>query len=467
MEIKFIGAARTVTGSKHLITTDKGVKILLDCGLFQNKGSDHETRNRHLGFDPITIDVMILSHAHIDHSGNIPTLVKQGYKGKIYCTPATLALCEVLLADSGHIHESDIAYINKNREKKGMKLLEPLYTLADVTECLKQFKTIEYDKFFKIDEDIEFAFTNTGHILGSAAISLRIKENGHKKKVCFTGDIGRPHDKILKTPSPFPQADYIICESTYGNRLHDTSENAEKKLLEVVLKTCVEKKGKLIIPAFSLGRTQEIVYALDRMKRKGILPSIKVYVDSPLSVNITDIMRRNSGYFNKDILNYIYSDPDPFGFNGLTYIKEPKDSIALNSSHEPCIIISASGMMEAGRVKHHLKNNLPSANNTVLIVGYCPKNSLGDRLLHGDKEVTIYGKPIAVNADIEVIHSYSSHGDYKEMIHYLECQEKHLIKKLFLVHGEYDVQLEYAETLKQAGFFHIEIPEEGEVYKLD
>src|ERR1017187_4387775 len=467
MEVHFIGAARTVTGSKHLIITDKGVRILLDCGLFQNKGSDHDTINRHLGFDPMTIDVMILSHAHIDHSGNIPTLVKQGYKGKIYCTPPTLDLCTIMLADSAHIHESDVKYINEKRIKKDQKIIEPLYTMADVTKCMPQFKSVNFDTYFKIDDDIEFAFTDNGHILGSAAINLRIKEDGHTKKLTFTGDIGRPHDKILKPPAPFPQADYILTESTYGNRLHDTSENAEKKLLEVVLKPCVAKKGKLIIPAFSLGRTQEIVYALDRMKKKGLLPPIKVFVDSPLSVNVTDIMRKYIPYFNKQIHQYLYTDKDPFGFNGLTYIKDVEDSIALNSLKEPCIIISASGMMEAGRIKHHLKNNIPYPENTVLIVGYCPENTLGHRLIRGDKEVTIYGKAYPVNADIEVIHSYSSHGDYNEMMAYLSCQEKTLIKKLFLVHGEYEVQKEYKEHLTQEGFFHIEIPEAGSVYKLD
>ncbi len=467
MEIHFIGAARTVTGSKHLIVTDKGKKILLDCGLYQNKGSDHDTLNRHLGFDPTTIDVMILSHAHIDHSGNIPTLVKQGFKGKIYCTPPTLALCQVMLADSAHIHESDVKYINERKLKRDEKPIEPLYTMADVTICLEQFVTVDYDIFFKLDEDIEFAFTNTGHILGSAAINLRIKENGHVKKVCFTGDIGRPVDKILKAPSPFPQADYILCESTYGNRLHDSSENAEKKLMEVILKTCVEKKGKLIIPAFSLGRTQEIVYSMDRMQKKEKLPKVKVFVDSPLSVNVTGIMLKYASYFNKSIRDFMFSDPDPFGFNGLTYIKDVEESIALNFLKEPCIIISASGMMEAGRIKHHLKNNLTDPANTVLIVGYCPNETLGHRLIRGDKEVKIYGKPIAVNAEIETIHSYSSHGDYKEMISYLECQEKHLIKKMFLVHGEYDVQQEYMTTLKKEGFFHIEIPEEGDIFKLE
>lgn len=466
MEIHFIGAARTVTGSKHLIITDKGKRILLDCGLFQNRGSDSDNVNRNLGFDAASIDVMILSHAHIDHSGNIPTLVKQGFKGKIYCTPPTLDLCGIMLADSAHIHESDVKYINQKLLKKNETPIEPLYTMADVEACLPQLEAVPYDAPFRIDDDIELRLIDVGHILGAATVNLRIKEGKVTKKLTFTGDIGRPTDKILKAPSPFPQADFIITESTYGNRLHDTSENAEKKLHDVVMRTCFEKKGKLIIPAFSLGRTQEIVYALDRLKTKGKLPPLKVFVDSPLSVNATGIMRKHPECFNKDIVEYMKKDPDPFGFNGLIYIQKVEDSIALNDLEEPCIIISASGMMEAGRIKHHLKNNLPHKENTVLIVGYCPENTLGGRLIKGAEEVKIYGKEYKVKADIEIIHSYSSHADYKEMIAFYGCQEKSLIQKMFLVHGEYDVQLDYKQILTKEGFFHIEIPEEGSIYKL-
>jgi len=466
MEIHFIGAARTVTGSKHLIITDKGKRILLDCGLFQNQGSDTDTKNRHLGFDAASIDVMILSHAHIDHSGSIPTLVKQGFKGKIYCTSPTLDLCTIMLADSAHIHESETEYINKKRENKNEAPIEPLYTMEDVEASMQHFESIPYDAPFKIDEDIEVRLIDVGHILGATSVHLRIKDGNHTKKLTFTGDIGRPHDKILKAPSPFPQADFIITESTYGNRLHDDAENAEKKLHQVVMHTCFEKKGKLIIPAFSLGRTQEIVYALDRLQSKGKLPPIKVFVDSPLSVNATEIMRKHPECFNKDIVEYMKKDPDPFGFNGLTYIRKVEDSIALNDLKEPCIIISASGMMEAGRIKHHLKNNLPHKENTVLIVGYCPENTLGGRLIKGAKEVKIYGKDYKVKADIEIIHSYSSHADYKEMMEFYSCQEKTLIQKMLLVHGEYDVQQDYKEILTKEGFFHIEIPEEGSIFKV-
>ncbi|MEI6816366.1 MAG: MBL fold metallo-hydrolase, partial [Bacteroidota bacterium] len=359
-----------------------------------------------------------------------------------------------------------LRYLNKKREKKGMELIEPLYDIDDVLASLAQFEAVPYNKPFMIDDDIELTYIDIGHILGAASINLKIKDGNHTKRITYTGDIGRPNDKILKAPTPFPQADILITESTYGNRLHEQSEAAEKRLCEIVHSTCVERKGKLIIPAFSLGRTQEIVYALNRLKNKGKLPHIKVFVDSPLSTNATNIMRKHPECFNADIIKYMIKDPDPFGFNDLFYIQDVKDSIALNDSKEPCIIISASGMMEAGRIKHHLKNNLPDAANTVLIVGYCPPNTLGRRLIEGEKLVTIYGKEYPVNASIEKINSYSSHGDYKEMIEFLSCQEKSLLKKIFLVHGEYDVQKDYKKYLTEAGFFHIEIPDEGEVFKV-
>lgn len=466
MQIQFFGAAKNVTGSKHLITTRTQKKILLDCGFFQNKGVENDTLNRHFSFDPISVDFLILSHAHIDHSGNIPNLVKQGFKGPIYCTPATFDLCKIMLADSAKIQEGDILYLNRARMQKGMRPLKPLYTQNDVDICLNQFVTLPYNTGLNINENIELTLTDAGHLLGSAVVNLRIEEYGEIVTIAFTGDIGRPHDKILKDPAPFPQADYLIAESTYGDRLHETREDAEKKLLDCVIKTCVENKGKLIIPAFSVGRTQEIVYALDRMRTKGLLPKIKVFVDSPLSTNATNIMRKHSECFNEDIMEYMKTDSDPFGFNELQYIKDVEASIALNHLIEPCIIISASGMMEAGRIKHHLKNNLPFSKNTVLIVGYCPENTLGNRLLRGDKQVKIYGEEISVKADIQYISSYSSHGDYKEMMEFLSCQDKKKIKRIFLVHGEEKAIKQYKETLYEHGFHDIEIPEQGESFKI-
>ena len=366
MKIRFIGATETVTGSKHLIITENGSQILLDYGLYQGRGKDTDEMNRALDLVPSDIEAVILSHAHIDHSGNLPNLVKQGFNGSIYCTFATLDVCQILLLDSAHIHESDIKFLNKKRARKNLTPLEPLYTIKDAEKCMKSFKAIPYNTDFTLNKELSFRFTDTGHIIGSAAINVTCNENGKQTKLTFSGDVGRYTDMLLKAPSAFPQVDYIICESTYGDRLHDTDMNAETKLLSVVNHTCIDKKGKLIIPAFSLGRTQEIVFALDKMKNKNLLPNIKIYVDSPLSKSATDIMRKHTECFNETLRTYILTDPDPFGFNNLIYIQSSEESKALNDSQEPCIIISASGMADAGRVKHHIRNSISDKKNTVL-----------------------------------------------------------------------------------------------------
>jgi metallo-beta-lactamase family protein len=466
MILSIKGAAKNVTGSKHLITTNKGKKILLDCGLYQNSAKDNEELNRHFGFNPADIDAVILSHAHIDHSGNLPLLVKQGFTGKIYATPATRDLCEIMLLDSAHIHESDIVFINKRRLKAGKSPLKPLYTVKDAGKCMKHFYPVPYNNEFIINEEVSFNFTDAGHILGSAVINLSLQEDNKTIKLCYTGDIGRPNDLIIKAPEHFPQADYIICESTYGNRLHDDAALAGEKLLQIVRDTCITRKGKLLIPAFSLGRTQEIVYTLDCLKTQGLLPPVKVFVDSPLSMNATEIMRKYSDSFNDTIKHYMEKDDDPFGFNNLVYVQDAEESKALNDYKEPCIIISASGMMEAGRIKHHLHNNIGKENCTLLIVGFVPPNSLGHRLLRGDKQVKIYGEVHDVKINIAAINSYSAHADYNEMIQFLSCQQKQKIKKIFLVHGNEDVMYDFKIKLMEAGFNNIEIPDLDSFYEL-
>lgn len=466
MQIQFFGATETVTGSKHLLTTTKGKQILLDCGLYQGLGKETGDLNTHFGFDPAKIDSVILSHAHIDHSGNLPLLVKQGFNGSIYCTPATLDICEVLLLDSAKIQEGDIQFVNKRRAKEGKPLLKPNYTTKDVEKCLRHFKTVPYEAEYNLNDEVSFAYTNAGHILGSAVVNLKLTDGNKTTRLTFTGDVGRYNDLLMHDPQPFPQADYIICESTYGNKLHEKVDDAQLRLLNCVRKTCIEKKGKLIIPAFSLGRTQEIVYALDRMKDAGLLPNIKVYVDSPLSKSATDIMRKYSASLNQKILEHLKVDSDPFGFEGLTYITEKEDSMALNESKEPCIIISASGMMDAGRVKHHLKHTLPYKKNTLLVVGYCPPYSLGGKLIDGQKLVSIFGEEVTVNADVEVISSYSAHADYEELLQFLSCQDKTKIKNLFLVHGEDDSKIEFKKTLMAKGYQLVIIPRKAEAFTL-
>lgn len=467
MKVKFIGATETVTGSKHLIITEKGKQILLDCGLYQGMGRETDELNRNLGLNAEKIDAVILSHAHIDHSGNLPFLVKEGFKGKIYCTDATFDVCEILLMDSAHIQESDVRYINKRRLKRNLGLIKPLYTTKDAERCLKRFKPLPYGSEFYLNDELSFHFSDVGHITGSAAVHITSHEEGKNTVLSFTGDVGRYTDLLLKSPEPFIQSDYIICESTYGDKLHDQQEDAAVKLLEVVANTCVEKKGKLIIPAFSLGRTQEIVFVLDKLKNEGKLPNIKIFVDSPLSVSATEIVRKHPEAFNEELREYIKKDPDPFGFNNLTYIQDSTESKELNEIEEPCIIISASGMADAGRVKHHIRNSISDPKNTILMVGFCAPFTLGARLLEGQKEVHIFGEFFKVLADIQVIHSYSAHADYSELLRYLSCQSKEKVKNIFLVHGETESKVEFKEKLETEGYKTITIPQKGETFKLE
>lgn len=467
MRITFYGAAQTVTGSKHLIATERNRKILLDCGLFQNKGGDNEELNRHFGFNPAEVDYLILSHAHIDHSGNIPQLVRQGFNGPVYCTPATRDLCKIMLLDSAHIQENDAVYLNKKRIKAGQSKINPIYTEADVYAALQHFVTVPLNRWTDIDPHIRLLFTDAGHILGSAAINLELDEADGLKKLFFSGDTGRFQDVILRPPQQFPQADYIITESTYGDRLHEPSTEAEDHLQKIVADTCVTRKGKLIIPAFSLGRTQEIVYALNRLFNRGLLPSIHVYVDSPLAISATEVMRKYTESFNPEILEEMKKDPDPFGFDKLIYVQDVDSSKALNELKDPCIIISASGMLEAGRIKHHVKNNVSNPENTILIVGFVPPGSLGGRLIEGAGEVRIFGKMYPVRARIEVLDAYSAHADYSELLKYLSCQDAKAVRKVFLVHGEPDAMLKYKQRLEGMGFRDILIPMHGESFYLD
>ncbi|MFN8353323.1 MAG: MBL fold metallo-hydrolase [Spirosomataceae bacterium] len=457
MKIQFYGAARTVTGSKHLITTDKGVRILLDCGMFQGIGTTE--MNQRFGFEPASVDYLVLSHAHIDHCGLIPRLVAKGFRGPIYCTDATKDLCRYLLSDSAHIQETDLKRVNERRENRGEKPLESLYTQDDVETAMGLFTTVDYHQTVFLNPEISVCFYDAGHLLGSASVFLTIKEGDDAKKLWFTGDIGRPDDRILRCPEPVPQADYIITESTYGDRLHETEPDMKSHLLRIVQKTCVENKGKLIIPAFAVDRTQELIFALDQLESEDRLPPIKVFIDSPLAINATRVMRDHEECFNPDILQYIKKDGDAFDFPTLKYVSDVAQSKGINSLKEPCVIISASGMAEAGRIKHHIRNNVEDPRNTILIVGYCSPDSLGGALKRGDKEVRIFGETFAVRAHVEIMDSFSAHADYKEMIKHLSTQDPTQIKELFLVHGDYDTQLAFKGHLEGAGFQNIYIPE--------
>ncbi|MES2779764.1 MAG: MBL fold metallo-hydrolase [Bacteroidota bacterium] len=466
MHIQFWGAAQYVTGSKHLITTQAGTKILLDCGLIQGRLQNKDASNRHFGFNPYEVDYVILSHAHIDHSGLLPRLVKEGFRGIIFAHPATISLCEIMLLDSAHIQTEDLKRVNVRRQKRGDEKLEALYDIKDVDLTLDLMQPVGYDEHVKIDKEISFHFTDAGHLLGSCAVHVDISEQSVKHKLTFTGDIGKYGDPILRDPQPFRQCDILISESTYGDRLHPKILDSEAELLKIVNETCVQHSGKLIIPAFSVDRTQELVYALDKMANEGKLPSIPVYVDSPLSVKATEVIRKHEECYNEEFVEYIHADPDPFGFKNLTYITAVEQSKALNERKGPCIIISASGMAEAGRVKHHIANNIENPQNTILLVGYCTPESLGGQLKAGDKMVRIFGEEKQVKAQVKSLDYYSSHADYEEIFTYLHCQNKKKIKHLFLVHGEKEVQDVFKGKLIDKGYAHIQIPALGDAFQL-
>lgn len=459
MKIAFHGAARTVTGSKHLLTLKNGKKYLLDCGMFQGMGKQTDAMNRSWGFEPSEVTHLILSHAHIDHSGLIPKFVKDGFDGKIFCTPATKELSAVMLEDSAGIQESEIKYENKRRAQDGLPYLKPLYDTADAMAAMDHFVEVDYDNWYTIDENVQVQYTDTGHIIGSAAVHLKVKENGKTTRITFSGDVGRYRDVILRSPAEFSQADYIILESTYGNSLHDVNTTTPDQVLQWIEKACIQKKGKLIIPAFSVGRTQEILYALNQLELERRLPDLNYFVDSPLSVKATQIIKNYPQYFNKTIQKILQSDSDPFGFKGLKFIKSVDESKLLNFRNGPFVVISASGMADAGRVKHHISNNIENSHNTILFTGYCEPHSLGGKLLDGRKEVNIYGVAHEVNAEIGSIRSMSAHGDYDDLCQFLACQDPKRVKRLFLVHGEYHVQQEFQQRLIRKGFADVEIPE--------
>ena len=468
MRIQFLGAAQEVTGSKHLITTDSGKTILLDCGMYQGKGMETDEANRELGFDPKDIHYLLLSHAHIDHSGLIPYIYSLGFRGKIYCTAATRDLCELMLQDTAFIQEQDVRWYNKKMDRQNKPKIKPLFDMSHAQQVMKLFRTVEYDTPYRLDEEIQIQFTNSGHMLGSAVISVAITENGQTKRIAYTGDIGRLHSHILSTPQAFPQCDYLICESTYGNRLHEDTLVSEEQLLGIVEETCMYKKGKLLIPSFSVGRTQEIVYVLNELFNDGRLERVPVYVDSPLSANATEIFRRHAHTLNEQVQDTMRFDPDPFGFNGLRYITDVQQSKALNRSEQPCIIISSSGMLEAGRIKHHVSNHIDDPSTTILIVGYCTPSSLGARIQDPKlRFVSIFGYDHRIRAHVTKIEGFSGHGDYQDMIQYFTaCQDTKKVQKVFIVHGEYSSQEAMKSHLQEAGFGQVAIPKKGEEFSI-
>ncbi|MGQ9666174.1 MAG: MBL fold metallo-hydrolase RNA specificity domain-containing protein [Anaerolineae bacterium] len=462
MEIHFLGAVRTVTGSMHLLEVN-GFRLLLECGLFQGRRQESYERNRHFPFDPSSIDAMVLSHAHIDHSGNIPNLVRMGFRGPIYATPATRDLCSAMLQDSAHIQEENIAYVNKGRARQGLPPAEPIYTVADAVACLSSFVSLGYHRPMVIGPGITLTFYDAGHILGSAFVVLDIEEAGQKYRLMFSGDVGRRNLPILRDPKIVLGVDYLILESTYGNRRHETPQDAERRLRDIVIET-YRQGGKVIIPAFAVGRTQEIVYHLHRLWETRKIPHLPIFVDSPLAVNVTEIFRLHPECYDEEIREFISSNhrKDPFGFQDLRYIRSVEESKELNFLREPAVIISASGMAEHGRILHHLKNNIEDPRNVILLVGFQAEHTLGRRLMERRPEVRIFGETYSLRARVELITGYSAHADYEELTEYVRGMERTRLKRVYLVHGEEEAAQGLADKLRPLGSFSVSVPAAGE-----
>ncbi len=434
MKLKFCGAAETTTGSQHLLEIN-GQRILMDCGLYQGRRKDSYERNLNFLFNPAEVDVVVLSHAHIDHSGNLPNLVKQGFTGNIYGTFATRDLCQIMLADSARIQQNDVEYINRKRARDGEEPVEPLYSEHDAAQVMTQFVNTGYDRAIPIADGVKLSFVDAGHILGSAQVVLDLHEqdSGRKARLLFSGDVGRGSNILLRDPVPVDNVDFMIMESTYGAREHDLPTRADERLTGI-LAEAIEKKGKVIIPAFAVERTQQLLYVLHELVQDGKIPEVPIFVDSPLAVNATEIFRLHPECFNQEVYDFLMENRGFLAFENLTLIRSAAKSKELNDLAGASIIISASGMAEFGRIRHHLKNNIGTSRNTILFVGYCAENTLGAKILNGDKEVNIFGKPHKVKAKIESIDSFSGHADHSELLDYFDATGGPK-KKVWIVHG--------------------------------
>jgi len=445
MKVKFCGATRTTTGSMFLLKVNNQ-KILLECGLYQGKRSESNDRNKNFPFDPKQVDLAILSHSHIDHCGNFPNLVKQGFKGNIFCTHATRDLAGIMLEDSARIQQHDAEYVSKKRAKKGESPVEPLYSIEDAAQAVRQFVSLNYDRPMNIADGVKLTFSDAGHILGSAQVILDIKEGDKEIRYLFTGDIGRGGHAILRDPEPVEGVDVLHIESTYGNRLHGDRDMSIVEIAKRIIETA-HRGGKIIIPAFSVGRTQLVVYTLHQLQESGDLPDIPIFVDSPLSVNATEVFRLHPECFNEEIYTFLREKDNPFGMENLQYIRQVSRSIKLNQLKGPAIIISSSGMCEGGRIRHHLKNNIEDPKNLVLFVGYCAQHTLGSRIVNGDSPVNIFGEPYEVKAQVARHDAFSGHADRDELVSHVEASSG-VMKDIYVVHGEEGSALAFGDTLQ-------------------
>ena len=450
MKIRFLGASTSVTGSCHLITTNNH-KFLLDCGQFQGSDEMDELNAKEFDFDPAEIEFLILSHAHIDHSGRIPLLVKRGFKGRIYCTDATADLLVVMLKDSASIHERETEWKNRKNQRAGKPLVEPLYTMKDAEAALNNVVPVLYNQLIELNESVKVVFNDAGHILGSSIVELFITENDEVSKIVYSGDLGVRGRPILRDPTIIKKADYVIMETTYGNRIHEKNSDSIERLIDIVLKT-TRRGGNVIIPSFAVGRTQELIYEFNRFyeehsEYKDELKNIMVYVDSPMAISATEVFRRNAQVFDDETRDYILRGDHPLDFPNLVFTRTAEESVALNTNPNPKVIISSSGMCEAGRIKHHLKHNLWNPKSSIVFVGYQAKGTLGYSILNGDKRVTIFGEKIHVEAEIHNLEGFSGHADKNGLLEWL-AGFKQRPKQIFLVHGEEDSKKEFANEVK-------------------
>lgn len=462
IKLFFTGAAGDVTGSRHLIQINDET-ILMDCGLFQGRRKDTYERNLNFPFDPASINALILSHAHIDHLGNVPNFVKKGFKGDIHCTLATADLAGIMLLDSAHIQESDAAFVTKIRAKHHQPPVEPLYTRIDVPPAMELFHGHGYNHSFKIN-NVRATFRDAGHIMGSAMTILDIDEGGRKLSICYTGDLGRPNLPIIRDPYVVTDADILIIESTYGNRLHSDIKNVSDRLVNVI-NTTIARNGKIIIPSFALERTQELIYTLHRLRLDKLTPDIPVYIDSPLAIDATEIFRMHPECFDEETNEFIRNVDDPFGFKHLHYTRSTEESKQINEIEGPVIIIAGSGMAESGRILHHLINNIENPLNTILIVGWQAENTLGRKIHDKLPRVSIFGEPYELKAQVEVFDEFSAHADKNDLINWIK-QGKNRWKEVFIVHGEPESSQALAEAIKEIGIKNVFVPKLGESYSL-
>jgi metallo-beta-lactamase family protein len=462
MKIQFYGATKTVTGSCHILKI-KDKTILLDCGLYQGHKSESKG-NEDFSFNPTEIDYVLLSHAHIDHSGRIPLLYKQGFRGLVICTDATRDLCSVMLPDSGHIHEAEVEWKNRKRIRQGSPKIEPLYTLADATQCLSLFQGYSYDEVIELFDGLKVTFRDAGHLLGSASIELMIKETEKEERLVYSGDIGNKNKPIIKDPTYSKYADYVIMETTYGDRVHADAKDEMKQLISII-KDTFRRGGNVIIPSFAVGRAQEIIYALNKYVENNDLKGCKVYVDSPLATEATSIFKKYKKYYDEESKKYLAKGDDPLEFEGLVFTKSQEESAALNKVTSGSIVISASGMCEAGRIKHHLKHNLWRKECSIVFVGYQAEGTLGRAIVDGAKKVKLFGEEIAVNANIFSFNGLSGHADRNGLYQWINSFEKKP-KKVFLVHGEEKCMQSFKELLEDENIIS-EIVEEGQSIELE